>query len=494
MLALGVMQRGVGVLSVTALARLLDASGLGGFAFTQSVSQTGYGLARLGADVGLQVNVAHLNIDEQKAKAEALLGEGLTLFALIAVGGSAALCLLAKPIAGYVFNLPDLAPLVYASAVLFATQVVTQFCYTAFAGVSAFAPYARQTGIGSVLTLFGAVGGGAFYGVSGAVWGLAGASAFAAGLMVWRLNRELRAHGLHLAPRGLSDATRAILAVGFPFYASGFLLIPADFLCSGYLSSMAGVAALGDLRVTQSLMSVATLIPNALFGPLITHLANRLERSGSPDAALNQLRAVWSLALIVVAGLGGLWPLLVDLLFGGSFSGARTVGVLALLAFIPSLAQSVLTSALLALRRTLPLVLIGLLQALSVAVTARALIGGYGLAGFLVVQAISMTIGAVVSAALLARQFPGDFLRSWMAPLLALSLALMALLLADVVYAPPTLVRLALAVVVGIVVVVVIGKYALSADERVRIGQEAVSVARKVGVRFAPSRAKGAGE
>lgn len=432
MLVLAVLQRGMGLVATFLLARILDVQGLGAYTFTQATSQTFFGLVRLGADAGLHVSVANFQLPDDKEQAGKLLGEALVLFVSITAVAAGALILLAHPIAATLFAAPQLSPFVTASAVLLAAQVVSQYCYTVFAGLHSFVVYARVTWATSLLTLVLAVLGAVLFGAVGAIWGGAvGGTLAAVTLFIWLL-RELARRGVALRPRLPSQCTVALLALGFPFYVSGMLLIPADFLCVGYLGRVEGVGALGELRVVQSLMSAATVLPAALSGPLISHLASRLSGNGGADAVLVQLRAIWVLSLAIAVGLATLWPVLVGMIFGADFAVATSAGVLALLGFTPMMLGSVLTGAFLASRRSSMLLVIGMIQVLSIAIAARPLIAGFGLGGYLAVQAVYSSIGAIASLILLGRQFREPFVRPWMLPMAALTIAISVLIVGDV--------------------------------------------------------------
>lgn len=491
MLALGLLQRSLGLVSVSLLARVLDTRGLGAFAFTQSTGQTFFGLARLGADAGLHVRVADVNASGETLKADALLGEALSTFILIAGAGAVLLCLLAQPIATHLFAAPELAPLVMASAVLFAAQVATQFCYTVFAGLNAFVAYAGLTMMTSLLAMTLTVIGGVAFGVTGAVWGAAAANACTALAMGVRLRSELARRGLSARPRWPSGEVRSLLAIGFPFYASGLLLIPTDFMCVAFLSRVAGVDALGDLRVTQTLMGAATMIPTALSGPLISHLTGRLAGESGPAAVLDQLKAVWILSLPLVIGLGAVWPMLIDIVFGAAFSEARSVGSLALAAFVPSMLLSVLTGTLLALRRSLPLMLVGALHALTVATLASVLIAGHELAGYLGVQAAGMAVGALASAVIVARQFEARFFRPWMVPLLLITGAISALLVVDVAVEETLTVRLAVSAAMAALMLVIVWTSVLGPAERLALKTWLTAAARGAVTRTTAAAARG---
>ncbi|TCT04602.1 oligosaccharide flippase family protein [Aquabacter spiritensis] len=466
MLALGFLQRGMGLVSVTVLARLLGVSGVGAYAFVQSTSQTFFSVSRCGLDAGLHVGLGKLVVRGERARIEATLGEGLSLFCLIAVVGAVVMSLLSDQIAAGLFHAPQLASLVKVGAVVFFALTLTQFFYTAFAGLNAFVAYARISALSGVLLLVATVAGGFIAGVDGAVWGLAAANLAGLSLLGLRLKAELSKHGLHLRPRWPAREARSLLGIGFPFYANGLLLVPVDFLCMAYLSRVAGVEALGDLRATQTLMSVATLVPAALAGPFVAQLAGRLEAGGSPNALLNQIRAIWILSLCLVIGLGTLWPFFIDVLFGTAFAQARTAGVVALTAFVPTMLLSTLTGGLLAMSRSRTLIAAGIFQAAIVSLCAYVLIPRYGLAGYLACQTISMAAGIFALMVVVPRHFPDGIWRAWMVPLSLLTLVLTGCLFADQWFEVRWPTRLSIGLCLSSFLVVACGTTVLTRSER----------------------------
>jgi O-antigen/teichoic acid export membrane protein len=475
MFALLAVQRGIGLITIFFLARILDPPSLGAYSFTQTTVQTFYGLVRLGADAGLHVSVAKLQFADDKPQAEVLLGEAMTVFLLIAVVSPALLALLAQPITQTLFGAPELAPLATAIGAMLAAQVMSQYCYSVFAGINAFVAYAHLTCVTSLLTLSLTLIGAIFLGATGGIWGAAaGSAATALALVAW-LHRGLRRQGVCAWPRAPSRRALSILVLGLPFYVSGLLVVPAEFLCIGYLSKLEGIAALGELRVVQTLMTGAALLPTALSGPLLSRLASSLDGSGNPTPVLMQIKATWMLSLLITLGFGTSWPVLHDIILGESFMEAKHAGVLALVALTPMTLQTVLTGAFLAARRSGVLVAVGASQMFAIAGSAHVLIGFFGLAGYLSVLAVSVTVGAVTSALLLDRQFGGTFFRPWMLPLTILTIATAALLIWDLLLAESLFVRFLIGGGMLALAALVCARWVLTHDERARLRSAATA-------------------
>ncbi|MFT5507160.1 MAG: O-antigen/teichoic acid export membrane protein [Hyphomicrobiaceae bacterium] len=471
MLVVGLLQRGMGLIGITLLARILDPRGLGAYAFTQSTGQACYGLTRLGADAGLHVGMANLSLPDDRAKAEALLGEGLAVFLGIAVVGTAVLLLLAETIARSLFAAPELTPFVAASAVFFVAQVTNQYCYTCLAGIHAFVAYARVMTMTSALVPILGVSGGLAFGAIGAVWGAAMAGVLTGLTLATLLFWELMHRGLRARLMWPSRQATRLLSVGIPFYAGGLILIPVDFLTIGLLSKVSGLAALGELRATQALTSIATMLPVAMSGPLISHLASKMDANAGPDAALVQLKAVWVFSIGIMIGLATAWPFVVVMIFGRDFALAQSVGILALIGLVPMMLLSVLTGALLAMQRSIVLFAVGGVQALFLGVYAFVLISDHGLPGLFVAQAAGMFAGLAVAMAGFAWQFDVALFRSWMVPLSVLTAVAIGLLATDVMVAEAVVVRLLIGLGFMSVLIVVVAKSVITEEERATIVQ-----------------------
>lgn len=482
--ALAIVQRGAGLLTMVVLARLIDTRGMGAYAFTQSTSQTFYGLARLGADVGLHVSLAAVNPRTDKAKAEQLLGESLVVFMAMAIGVPMAMAALAAPIAGSLFGAPGLAPFVYAAAALFAAQAMSQYAYAAFAGLNAFAAYSRASVFSIVFTTLAVCAGAYHGGAMGAAWSLAGAQAAAVALMLITLAQVMKASGLVLHPRWPTGAAGMMLKLGLPLYAGGLLAVPVEFANLGLLSRSAGLEALGDLRVTQALMSVASALPTAIAGPSMTLLTEHHAANRGTAALTLQLKAIWIFAVGVAVVLAMLWPYAIDVVFGTGFDSARKVGALAIISFLSSLLFTVAQGGLLARHKPGALFWIGAAHAGTLALLGWLMIERYGLAGFLLAQGATMVIVFGLTWLALWRQ--DDSLRpgAWMGWMAAASAALFVLLALDTYWQPSPAWRLLAGAALAAALIGIALKRVLDSDESRTLNEAALSGMSAITVRI----------
>jgi len=433
MLGVGVLQRGIGLVLITILSRILEPKGLGAFTFVQSTSNSFAGMSRLGVDIGLHVRLAGFELPGEASKAEALLGEALTLTLLSCVGVALGMALFADEIAEVLFAAPALGPLVMVSAVLLVAQMMIQYCYAVFAGFHSFTIYSRI----AVITQFGsavlAVAGASTWGAWGCAIGFASGQAIAVLLMANSLRKVALLNGVRLHPCWPASEARTVLALGFPFYAGVALVVPAEFVSLGLLSNSSGLAALGELRVTQALMSLAALVPGAITGPLLSHLAGPSAGGDAKASVLVQLKLSWILGLAIAAGLALVWPDAVAIIFGGDYSYAGKYGVLALVGFVPSMLVTVMTAAVLVRRESLVLAAVGAVQAIVLIGSAAFLIPAFGFAGFLAAKAFEVSTASVCLLIYLVRLHGRSFLRPWMIYFAFFTLATLASAIGSVV-------------------------------------------------------------
>ncbi|WP_223306322.1 lipopolysaccharide biosynthesis protein [Mameliella alba] len=469
MLIFGIFRRALGLVSISLLSRMLTATEVGTYAFTQTTGQTFAGLLRFGVDGGLHVMIARRMGDEAPAPdLGALIGGGVILCGAIATAGAGTMVLLAQPIATHIFGVSELAPYVIVAAVFFAGQFLSQAAYVGFAGMGRFVDYTYVATIVGIATVAATVLGAVLFGVQGAVWGFAGTTLAGVPVYVANLLRSLRRAEIRVRFCPQRDHLRQIFAIGLPFYAAGVFLTPAEYWSQGLVSRFGGLDDLADLRIVLTLMAVVQMIPQAISGPIISLFSEREgQKAGSGIAsAFEHMRWLWIFALVSGAGLAAVWPLAVTVLFGADFPQAAAMGQLAIVAFIPTIVGTSLSAGILVGGRTLPLVFVGGAQAVVMSALAFALIGPLGLAGFFLAQAGAATCAVMLWLAVLGRQTRQLPLKPWMVPLALATVALCTVLALDAAIAEPAWVRLVagLAGVPAFVAAIALGT--LSAVER----------------------------
>jgi O-antigen/teichoic acid export membrane protein len=397
MFGLSVLQRGLGLVSVTVLARVLEPRGLGAYNFTLSSSQTFQGLTRLGLDAGLHVELAASSPETDKHRIEQAMGEALAVTLAVSLLAAGAMIGLADIIADRLFAAPDLASFMKVGAVVMFGQCLAQICYVGFAGLNAFPSFSRTAMIGAAISVVSVVAGAVTAGAYGGALGLAAAQLATTALLFARLKGECARRNLALGLRVPTRQVLRLLKVGFPFYLGVLWMIPVEFYVLGLLSRSAGVEVLGQLRVVQALMAVVTVLPAALSGPLITYLTERHAVGQGAGALQLQLRLMWVSALILAILVASIFPLAIGLIFGPHFAHAGTVGALAVAPFIATMLLNVLQGGLLAQRRSMALFWIGAIMAGCHVGLAWLLVPDHGLMGFFVSQGAAYGLGAAAT-------------------------------------------------------------------------------------------------
>ncbi|ROT99098.1 oligosaccharide flippase family protein [Histidinibacterium lentulum] len=433
MLVYTVVRRFLGLIGMASLARMLSPGDLGAYAFTQTTGQTFVGLFRFGALQGLHVSLGRRMADDDADDAGALIGGGIMIVSTIAILGSAAMVLLADPIARDLFGAPDLAPYVTASAACFTGQFLSRAAYVGFAGLGRFVDYTYWSTAIGIATVAATILGAVLYGVQGAVWGFAGTTLAGVPIFVLGLLRALKRVELRIRWQLSLGHLKEIFSIGLPFYGAGVFMILAGFVAQGAVSRFGSVQELADLRIVLTLMAVVQMIPQSISGPIISLFAEREGRetgSGSVSA-FEHMRWLWIFALITSTVLAAIWPLTVLVVFGTGYPQAAQIGQLAIAAFIPTIVGTALSAGILVGGRTLPLLVVGALQGAAMSGVALTLVPAIGLTGFFAAQAAASTTAAVLwllALGWLTRNAP---LRPWMGPLLAATLVLCAGLILD---------------------------------------------------------------
>jgi O-antigen/teichoic acid export membrane protein len=467
MAALTFAQRGAGLIVMAALARVLDPSGLGAYAFVYATSTSAQSMTRIGVDAGLHITLAEGVND--RAMASAVIGQAFTaaLAGPLAIAGL--LVLFADLVATEMFHAPQLKLYVFAAAALLVGQSLAQFFYVVFAGLNNFAQFARISALGAGVTGAFAITGGLVYGGLGAaLGGVAGQAVLVTGL-AFKLDKILKAHGLAFTPAFPTRQILPLIQLGLPFSLGVMVVAPADFFALGWLSKTVGVAAMADQRVIQAIMALAIMLPSALAGPMGTYLTARRAEGDMGESPLLQLRLIWGLAVVSSIGLCSVFPWLTTLLFGAAYADAGAIGALAIGAFVPTMTLMVLQSALLAHRHSQALVWIGLCMAVVLAGLAWLLIPRFQLAGFLLAQASAAMVSAGLAYWRLQHVVRMSAPTAWRAALLSVTAMVWAFIVFCAWAAPPWPTRLTLGAAGLLIAVWVLWRFAFTAEERARL-------------------------
>lgn len=391
LLALGFFQRITGVLTTVVIARTLSNTDLGIFFFTQNAAQSALGVSRLGLIQGLQVGIAKGLERDDQIEIQRLISETMTVVLIAIITGCILLVSFSGVISEYLFNQPSLAPYLKIACAVFAGMFITRFAYAGFAGLAMFKTYSRTLGLFSILTFILIVLSTLQKDIETTAYALALGSLVTGIGMLVSLGASLSQHGIKLRARIPGAAIWEVITTGFPFYASGLLLIPVTFVCYGLLTRAHGPETLGELRVILAMLAILQLVPGALSSTLLSLFSQREAKSEGTSftSATSSMRLLWILGALPTMVLIGVWTYIVVIVFGDDFTDASEYGPIALLGFLPALISTPLSAALLATRNSGSIFVIALLQATTLLILSVLLIEPYGLLGFFVSEAIA---------------------------------------------------------------------------------------------------------
>lgn len=481
MLSLSLIQKGLGFIATAILSRTLGSSGLGAYTISQSTSQTCYGLTKLGADLGLHTNLASLSVANDKHQIQEFIGCSLIIFLIISLLGSTAIFFFGSTIASVFFDAPSLTTYIHASAILFAGLAMSQFSYVVFAGLNCFPYYSRISILGAILSLSSAVAGGIYGGAVLATWCLAIAQIVSSIMLNFALVGLLKSYKIHVRIKWSNDAAFSILKSGSPLYFGGLFLIFPEFANMAQLTRVAGIGTMGDMRVTQALVSIIAVIPLAISGPTITFLTERYSNGDGRAAMLTHLRIVWIFTLVFSALTVLIWPLAIHLAFGSDYLVASKLGELSIIGFISSMLLTVLQGALLSKNRSFPILWISLIQAAVLYLLGREIIdSNNGFAGYFIAQGIAVTVAVILTFYSVIKDVDSFIMTRWMAWLFAASFMLVGLIILDVIVDINMTLRLCTISVFTVGLVSLVAKTALHAGEWTFLSTKTILYIRKL--------------
>jgi O-antigen/teichoic acid export membrane protein len=294
----------VGLQAATALGAILTARVLGqtGFGELSLVRSTVVMMAALaGGGLGLAAtqNVAELRDRDPLRAGRAL---GLLTNVALAAGTLAGLAcwVLARPLAAWLSEGPDLATALRTGAPLLVVGAFGSVVSGALAGLEAFRAAARLTLLEAILGLVLIPSGGWLLGVSGAVGGGVAAALVALPFKVSVLSRHLRGAGIVVARCHTRAEWQALSRFALPALLLGFSAPPFEWLARVALArEPGGLAELGLFAAAFSWGNAVLFLPLQVSGaalPILTHTASAADRAGF-SALLRSLA-------IATAGLG----------------------------------------------------------------------------------------------------------------------------------------------------------------------------------------------
>lgn len=384
------------MVTTVVLARALEPAGFGTYSAVANTASSAYGVVRLGVDGSIHVHAAelHAGSDSQRVMSM-MLSAGLSLLLLAGGVGAISCFLLADWVAITVYGQLELGRWLKVAGFLVVMQCIAQFCFVTLAGLHRFGIYARIMMASATLTML-IVGTAAYcWGLLGALVSLLIAQALTTFGFIIVTRRVLAVENIPLQLGAIGHWVITHLRVGFPFYVSGLLSIPAIYFVQGMLSRYAGLDVLGYLRVLSTLLVFISFVPSSAAAAMVSLLT----RSSSVDygsfiaQSLINLKYVWLFAIFSGLAVFTLLPWLVDLLFGESYQSVVIPSSLAILSAITNCLLGVVGNILFARRRVWTILQQTVFQVSVFVGTAVLLIPSYGLGGYLAAELLGGLAG-----------------------------------------------------------------------------------------------------
>ena len=220
-------------------------------------------------------------------------------------------------------------------------------------------------------------------------------------------------------------SVRSLISTGLPFYGAGLLAIPVSYYLQGDLGRTIGLDALGQLRVVVSITAMISFLPTSIAAVMVSHLARE---SGSDYASfvkktLANMKFVWIFVLFSGVATFSIMPILIDMLFGGSYAGAIVPASAALISAVLACVLGVVSNVVLSRKRLLVTFSYSFLQAVTFLAIGLLIIPSMGLTGYFFAEGVSVG-GALVFVWFWSRAWRqrNDATPNWILPMVALTL------------------------------------------------------------------------
>jgi O-antigen/teichoic acid export membrane protein len=312
-----------GILVLIPLARLLGPEKLGVYSLVFWLVQTGTTLGRLGVDAAMHRNGSQLYQSDPVA-AGRIFGAGSTLMGLSFTVLSIVIWIWRYPLATHWLSNKDAIPWFSYGAIILFLEGISLVAMTGLLSLHNFKAHALATSVGSIVRLLLSPILAWSYGLPGALLGLVLASLLQFAVAAAKFWQSIQQHQICLSYQNFWQESQRILKFGLPFYAGNALIGLVTMPMMGELGRVAGVEALGQLRIGQSLSQIVSFVPSAISPVAISVLSQVHEVQSETFQQLRSLhlRGNWLLALIGVMLLNIISNPLINLLFGDFYKAA----------------------------------------------------------------------------------------------------------------------------------------------------------------------------
>ena len=294
------VSRGVAIVVSFLLARILGQVGFGEYGMINTTAGMIGGMAGLGIGTTVVKHIAEFKTsDPEKASRILALSSGITWISSLLYAGM--VVVLAPWIAARALAAPQLGPMLRISAFTMAFMVINGVQTSSLTGCEAFRANTRLGIIGSLLQSGLVLAGAWRWGLSGAVWGMAGAMLVTVWLTRRAVVREWRKFHLCLRWRDAAREWRVLLDFSLPTFLAGISVGPVLWGCNALLANQpGGYEELGIYNAANQWQQVIQFLPGLMGMALLPILSEKYgqgDRQGSFSVMWKMVKLVAGIVL-----------------------------------------------------------------------------------------------------------------------------------------------------------------------------------------------------
>jgi O-antigen/teichoic acid export membrane protein len=294
------VSRGVAIVVSFLLARILGQVGFGEYGMINTTAGMIGGMAGLGIGTTVVKHIAEFKTsDPEKASRILALSSGITWISSLLYAGM--VVVLAPWIAARALAAPQLGPMLRISAFTMAFMVINGVQTSSLTGCEAFRTNTRLGIIGSLLQSGLVLAGAWRWGLSGAVWGMAGAMLVTVWLTRRAVVREWRKFHLCLRWRDAAREWRVLLDFSLPTFLAGISVGPVLWGCNALLANQpGGYEELGIYNAANQWQQVIQFLPGLMGMALLPILSEKYgqgDRQGSFSVMWKMVKLVAGIVL-----------------------------------------------------------------------------------------------------------------------------------------------------------------------------------------------------
>jgi O-antigen/teichoic acid export membrane protein len=328
--ASSILVRVSGILVLIPLTRLLNSEELGIYTLMFWVVQSLTNIGRFGVDITLHRNGAK-NYQSDPISTGRLLGTGFILMIFSFTILSLCLWIWRLPLAEHWLAQKEVAKWLAYSGLLNQVEGLGIIILTGLLSLHSFQENTIATSAGAIARLLLCPLLAWKYQLAGALGGLILASLIQLITGSIFLFKKLKTLKIKLSCQNFWNQSKEILKFGLPFWAGNAFMAFSAIPIMGEINRIAGVAAIGDLRIAQSLCQLVSFLPSAITPVTISILSETYTEENNQDYIKFRslhFRSNWLFSFPIATFLGLASYSIVKLLFGDEFISAIPLVIL----------------------------------------------------------------------------------------------------------------------------------------------------------------------